>query len=56
MVLHHKRLVDSLNAELWIQRANCTVIFRFSTVRGVSPLAPMLFKGKLTRKLEEVPG
>ena len=46
-VLHSQRLVESIDAELWIQRASCTDIHRLQTAWRSEHQTPALFKGQL---------
>ena len=44
-VLHDLQLVESVDAEPWIWRANYKVIFGFSTAQGVSTPNPYIVQG-----------
>ena len=44
MVLHHLRLAESLDVELQVWRADCKVIFEFSTMQVVNTPNPHIFQ------------
>ena len=47
IVLHDPRLAESLDAKLWIWRADCKVMCGFSTAQESAPPTAALFQGLL---------
>lgn len=46
-VVHNQKLVDSMDVEQLVGRADCKAICKFSTAQKVGALMSLLFKGQL---------
>lgn len=53
IVLQHLQLVESVDAEPWIQMANYKLLLRLSTVQRVSMPPSPLLKGQLSIILDD---